>query len=197
MSVCEKLRTSLLVGLIAFSLTACGSQGSNKQSTEQNNKQPGNSVVQEAEGDYDFGIDKKRIDISQTQGPIKYTIYNIRVAIFKPDESYKNNYKGKDTLTYVEMDYGMENTSADKVDILPITGKLLLDDKTQVELDYMKSDASTTELAGNAKIQGKYGFYIPSENIPKHFKLFCKGPVLFKGDDFTEFENFELDINLN
>ncbi len=200
MSLKKKMKASLFVGLIALSLTACGSQVDSGQEpgnqTQDQNQNNGN-VVKEPEGEYTFSVDKKGVNISQTQGPVKYTIYNIRVATFKPDETYKNSYKGKDVLTYVEMDFGMENTGTDKISILPMSAKLLFDDKTQEEMDPLKSDASESELSGNAKIQGKYAFYIADENNAKHFKLFCRGPVSFTDDDATEYDNYELDIKVD
>lgn len=196
MSIKKKMKASLFVGLVAFSLTGCGPQAENDQDTA-SQTQSNETVIEEPEGEYTFTIDKKRVDISQAQGPVKYTIYNIRVATFKPDKAYKNSYKGKDVLTYIEMDFGMENTGDSKVGILPMTAKLLFDDKTQEETDLLKSDASVTELSANAKIQGKYAFYIADENNAKHFKLFCKGPVSFTDDGATEYDNYELDIKVD
>lgn len=190
----KKLLSSLFMGLTVLSLTACSSTSSN----EQQNLETESNVIQEAEGDYTIITDKKGLALSQTQGSVNYIINNIRVSSFKPIEAYKNQYKGKDVLTCVEMDFEIENTSSNDMSIRPMTTKLLLDDKTQIEQDHLKSDSMYSDLSAGAKIQGKLVFYIPDENAPKHFKLFCEGPVLFNDEvGAKEYENYELDINID
>lgn len=199
---CDSSLDSLLDFDLDFDFGGKEKQETNKDHKDKNDKTEDkksdeNTVTTENEGTYTLVKDKKGINITQAQGPIKITIDNLRISKFKPNQNYKKMFSGKDDLVCVEMDTTIENTSDQTINFLPTSSRLVLEDKTQVKIDFLKSNASTSSLNAKAKSPNKLAYFIPKKEIPKSFLLYINGPMNLNKDSFAKYNDFSIDIKVD
>lgn len=207
MKINKKLLSTILAGIVSFSIVGCVSDSNNS-------KQNSNSKTVETKKDKNETKKTdstliKDLNLEQTQGPIKVKITEVEKAKLHLSEKDFNdlsiNYsdltnKGKD-LNIVAIYLEIENTSDKSVDIYPTQGTLALNTKEQIEdrMIFPGSEDLSGEYLGNTLKKGVVAFVVDSnlKDINSIQYKFEASEEQGDSDEDINFYEFLFNINLN
>ncbi|MED3737249.1 hypothetical protein [Virgibacillus pantothenticus] len=185
----------MLIAIVSIALVACGGESEDndkeakaddsKKTEEKEDKDKEESKEDESsEGDVKenemgkFTLVSEKKDINETieNGPMKLTITGIQSATLEPSEDFKEMFEGKDKLTMINVGMKAENTSDDTVSFYPDQATLTTNAGDQVEADLVLSEQVGGDFFGKTKKEGDVIFKVdtPAEEI-KDIKLIIDG----------------------
>ncbi|WP_130860104.1 DUF4352 domain-containing protein [Gracilibacillus phocaeensis] len=133
-------------------------------SNEPNNVEPNQDNKKTSE----FGkltIESEQQDVNDTYetGPIHLTIQSLQVASLEPEEEYKQQFNGRESLTMVTVQMEVENTSEDPIRIDPSQGVLVTNTNKPLDAKPALSDDVGGDFNGQTTKEGEVYFILDTK----------------------------------
>lgn len=156
-----------------------------------------NEDVQESElGTNKIYMKNKALTITETMGPIQFTIDKVQTSRLRVAEAYRDSFDGQEEVTVVAMNMLAENTVDETMSFHPNQATLVTNTGEQVSSDLWFSDDVGGEFLGMVKKEGNVLFFVKAK--PEELtdlKVVIDGPFNENFDKVAE-DRYEYTINV-